>query len=37
LIDGADENWLELAMDRTAAGDHGGWSLRGAFGGGASQ
>jgi hypothetical protein len=24
VIDGADEDWLEVAMDRTAAGDHGG-------------
>jgi hypothetical protein len=24
VIDGAEEDWLELAMDRTAAGDHGG-------------
>jgi hypothetical protein len=24
LIDGADEDWFELAMNRIASGDHGG-------------
>jgi hypothetical protein len=24
LIDGAEEDWFELAMNRTASGDHGG-------------
>jgi hypothetical protein len=31
MIDGADEDWLDLARDRTSAGDHGGGSLGEAF------